>query len=98
MGTTECGLSWTRWRSEASPALLQRGAKCGPPGGAHVAVDAVHARHLVAHPLGLQDLGNTVPVHPGTATDRLGQCAHSYGSALGTAGAEGWELLLTSAP
>jgi hypothetical protein len=60
----ERGLSRARSRSEAS-ALLQGGLQIGSHGGAHVAVDAVHAGHLVAHPLGLQDLGDAVLVHPG---------------------------------
>jgi GntR family transcriptional regulator len=43
---------------------LQGGFEGGAHGRAYVPVDAVHSLHLVAHPFGLQDLGNAVLIHP----------------------------------
>ncbi len=44
--------------------MLERGPELVPHTLADVAVDAVHSGDLMAHPLGLQDLGNAVLVHP----------------------------------
>jgi hypothetical protein len=47
---------------------LQSGFQVSAHGRAHVPVDTVHSWHLVAHPLGLQDFGDAVLIHPNLET------------------------------